>query len=241
MRLFCFPYAGGGAAIYRNWGAYLPPDIELCAVRLPGREGRFTESPPRRIEALLALLVEGLVPHMDRSFGFFGHSLGALVAFELARVLRRQGRPTPMHVFVSGRRAPNLADRDEPDRPPLHTRPDAELLDELRRLEGTPSGVLAASELIELMLPIVRADFEIGETYEYRARDPVDCPITAFGGLGDEGVSQDCVAAWRDQTRSRFVQHMLPGSHFFLHTMHGSILDVIAHELGVASKRQAHQ
>jgi medium-chain acyl-[acyl-carrier-protein] hydrolase len=239
MRLFCFPYAGGGAGIYRNWGAYLPPEIELCAVRLPGREGRFTESPMRRIEPLVAQLVDGLLPHMDRSFSLFGHSLGALVAFELARVLRSQDQPTPVHVFVSGRRAPNLADRDEPDEPPLHTRPDAELLDALRRLEGTPSGVLAAPELIELMLPIVRADFEIGETYEYRAREPLDCPITAFGGLGDEGVSQDCVAAWQDQTRSRFMLHMLPGSHFFLHTMHGSILDVIAQELGVASGIQA--
>ena len=106
LRLLCFPYAGGGTSIYRSWSAQLPPHIELCAVRLPGREGRFAEPPLRRMDRLLALLVNGVLPYLDRTVAFFGHSLGALVAFELARALRREGLPTPAHVFVSGRRAP---------------------------------------------------------------------------------------------------------------------------------------
>jgi medium-chain acyl-[acyl-carrier-protein] hydrolase len=230
-RLFCFPYAGGGASIYRDWGAHLPPDIELCAVRLPGREGRFSEPMLHALEPLLAQLVDALLPAMDRPFALFGHSLGALVAFELARALRARGLPTPLHVFVSGRRAPHLPESRDLHEPPLSTLPDAELIAQLRRLEGTPDEVLSAPELLALMLPMLRADFAISESYEHRPGAPLDCPITAFGGLEDKDTGRDSIAAWSVHTRGDFTMHVLPGGHFFLHTMHSSILHAVANSL----------
>jgi medium-chain acyl-[acyl-carrier-protein] hydrolase len=232
----CFPYAGGGTSIYRGWGAQLPPYIELCAVRLPGREGRFAEPPLRCMDRLLAQLIEGLLPCLDRGFAFFGHSLGALVAFELARALRREGLPTPAHVFVSGRRGPQLPDAREPDEPALHALPDAELIAELRELGRVPGDASATSELLDLMLPTVRADLELAETYDYQDEEPLECPITAFGGLEDVAVSRECIAAWRVHTRNRFALHMLPGDHFFLHAMASPILAAVVRELAAGSR-----
>lgn len=223
LRLFCFPYSGGGAAIYHTWGELLPPEIELCAVRLPGREGRYAEPPLRRLDALLPLLLDGLLPSMERRFAFFGHSLGALIAFELTRSLRRAQRELPAHLFVSGRRAPDAAER-RPGEAPLHTLPDAELIGELRQLEGTPDEVLATPELLELVLPTIRADFELGETYAYRAEPPLGCPITAMGGDADVDVTPEDLARWRAHTAGPFVKAVLPGGHFFLHTQHRELL-----------------
>jgi len=224
LRLLCFPYAGGGTSIYRSWSAQLPPYIELCAIRMPGREGRFAEPPQRRMDRLLALLIDGVLPYLDRPVAFFGHSLGALVSFELARRLRREGLPTPMHLFVSGRRAPHLPDVREPGEPALYGLPDAELIAELRRFGGRIGAAAAAPELLELMLPTVRADFELAGTHEHRDELPLACPITAFGGLEDPAVTEERITAWRAHTRGGFALHMLPGDHFFLHGMAGSIV-----------------
>jgi len=235
LRLLCFPYAGGGASIYSSWAAQLPPDIELCAIRLPGREGRFGEQPLRRMDRLLSLLVEGVLPYLDRGFAFFGHSLGALVAFELARRLRRDALPAPIHLFISGRRAPQLPDVREPGEPALYGLPDAELIAELRRFGGRVGAAAAAPELLELMLPTVRADFELAGTHEHRDEAPLACPITAFGGLDDTAVSEDRIAAWRMHTRGGFALHMLPGDHFFLHELSGAIIATIARDLALGS------
>jgi len=239
LRLLCFPYAGGGTSIYRSWGAQLPPYIELCAVRLPGREGRFAEPPLRRMDQLLEQLVAGVLPYLDRGFALFGHSLGALVAFELARALRREGLPTPAHVFVSGRRAPQLPDTREPGEPALHTLPDAELIGELRQLGRHPFDAEATPELLDLMLPTVRADLELAETYEYQDDLPLACPITAFGGHNDEAVTEDSIAAWRAHTRHRFALNMLPGDHFFLHAMAGPILAAVVQDLAIGSRMRS--
>jgi medium-chain acyl-[acyl-carrier-protein] hydrolase len=239
LRLLCFPYAGGGTSIYRSWSAQLPPYIELCAIRMPGREGRFAEPPQRRMDRLLALLIDGVLPYLDRPVAFFGHSLGALVAFELARALRRESLPTPVHVFVSGRRAPQLPDAREPDEPALYTLPDAELIAELRQLGSAPGEALATPELLDLMLPTVRADLELAETHEYQDGPPLDCPITAFGGLEDEAVTEESIAAWHVHTRHRFALNMLPGDHFFLHAMAGPILAAVVRDLAIGSRMRA--
>ncbi len=238
LRLFCLPYAGGGAGVYRHWGEQLPAAVELGAVRLPGREGRFGEPPLRRLDRLIELLVDELLPLMDRRFALFGHSLGALVAFELARALRRGGHRMPAHLFVSGRRAPQLASARDPGRP-VHLLPDAELLAELGKLEGAPPRVAGAPELLELMLPTVRADFEMGETYRFAAEAPLALPITGFGGEQDGDVSADSVAAWQAQTTGRFAMHLVPGGHFFLHDRRDAVLEPVAAELAAVVQRGA--
>ena len=227
LRLFCFPYAGGGASVYRGWGAALPGDVEVCPVQLPGRESRLREAPFSHWEPLVAALAEVLPPYFEMPFAFFGHSMGALLAFELARALRRTGGPLPLALFVSGRRSPQLPAREEP----IHTLPEPEFIAKLRELNGTPEEVLQHSELMRLLLPILRADFGVNETYEYRDEEPFDFGISAFGGLGDEDVTKEDVELWRTQTRGRFRLRMLPGDHFFLHGARDLIAEALSRDL----------
>lgn len=213
VRLFCFPYAGGGASIYHAWAAALPADVELCAVKLPGRETRFRDPLFQDIGPLLDALVPVITAHANRPFAFFGHSMGALIGFELARRLAQAGAPQPQHLFVSGRRAPH---RPNPE-PPIAHLPDPEFLAELKRRYGTPNEAFNHPELVQLMLPTLRADCGLCERYAFTAQPQLALPITAFGGHGDNMVSADDVEAWRDRTTGPFAYHMLDGDHFFLH------------------------
>jgi medium-chain acyl-[acyl-carrier-protein] hydrolase len=228
LRLFCFPYAGGGASIFRTWPERLPSDIEVCAIQLPGREDRFRETPFVRFPALIDALAEVLYPYMDFPFAFFGHSLGALISFELTRRLRRQKAPCPLHLFVSGCRAPQIPNPD----PPIHQLPDVEFIEELGRFNGTPKAVLDNPELMEVFLPLLRSDIGLYETYAYHNEAPLDYPITAFGGLEDEEVSRDELAAWNSQTRSRFNMQIFPGDHFFLNGKESNgVLEIISSDI----------
>ncbi|ASC71013.1 Linear gramicidin dehydrogenase LgrE [Halomicronema hongdechloris C2206] len=212
LRLFCFPYAGGGALTFRGWEAHLPATVELCPIELPGRGMRLREPPFDRLAPLAEAIVEALLPCLDKPFAFFGHSMGALLSFEVARRLRRLQRQ-PGQLFISGRRAPQWPDPD----PPIHALPEAEFIAELRRLNGTPAAVLENRELMQLLLPTLRADFAVLETYGYEPAPPLNCPIAAFGGLQDPDVTCEMLEAWRQQTCSGFSLQMLPGDHFFLH------------------------
>jgi surfactin synthase thioesterase subunit len=212
LRLFCFPYAGAGALIFRTWPDGLPADVEVCPVQLPGRGTRMRERPFTQLSPLVEALAEALVPLLDKPFAFFGHSLGALVSFELARRIRRQYGVHPVRIFVSGARAPQIPHRGTP----IHTLPRKEFLAELRRLNGTPGELLDHEELMEIMLPLLRADFAVYETYVYSSEPPLNCPIAAFGGLQDRGVNNSDLEAWRAQTDVSFSLRMLPGDHFFL-------------------------
>ncbi len=212
VRLFCFPYAGAGALIFRTWSDALPADVEVCPVQLPGRGTRLMERPFTRLSPLIEALAQGLAPLLDMPFAFFGHSLGTLVSFELARRIRKQYGVHPVRLFVSAGRAPQIPYRD----PSIHTLPDKEFLAELRRLNGTPSELLDHEELMEIMLPILRADFALYETYVYSTEPPLNCPISAFGGLQDHKVKDSDLEAWRAQTSVSFSLRMFPGDHFFL-------------------------
>jgi medium-chain acyl-[acyl-carrier-protein] hydrolase len=227
VRLFCFPYAGAGASIFRAWPEGLPDTIEVCPIQLPGREHRLTESPFTQMAALVRTLCEVLEPMQTEPFAFFGHSLGAMIGFELANQLRAYGSPGPSHLFVSSCRAPQLPDLG----PPRHLLSDADLVSELRRLRGTPEAALANAELMELMLPILRADFRLFETYQYVRRAPLDCPISVFGGRHDPRTTRFHLNAWRVQTRSTFKLRLFPGDHFFLHTAQKDLLQAIAEDL----------
>jgi medium-chain acyl-[acyl-carrier-protein] hydrolase len=227
LRLFCLPYAGGSALIFRTWSNALPADIEVCPIQLPGRSTRLKEQPFTEMSALIQVLAQVLSSLLDRPFAIFGHSLGALIGFELARQLRRQYSLSPVRLFVSAGRAPQDSRRDSS----IYALPANEFLAEVRRLNGIPKEVLAHDELMAIVLPLLRADFALYDTYEYSAEPPLKCPISAFGGLQDSKVSESDLEAWRDETTAFLSLRMLPGDHFFLNTAQPLLLQLISQEL----------
>lgn len=219
-RLFGFPYAGGAATIFHTWPAGLPDDIEMVALALPGRSFRFREPGFTRLPPLLDILEERLAPLLDRPFAFFGHSMGAALAYELTHRLHARRRPTPEHLFVSARRAPHLPAPDAP----LHQLPDRDFVVALRRHYNTSEELLHNRELQELVLPALRADLELLETWDSPAYPPLAAPITAFAGDRDQAVPQAQVDAWRQHTRAAFRLHLIPGDHLFLHSAQAQVL-----------------
>lgn len=227
LRLFCFPYAGGAASVFRSWSEGLPADIEVCPIQLPGRGTRLMEPPFSRLPLLVESLTVALIPLLDRPFVFFGHSLGALVSFELARRLRANHRIGPVRLIASAGPAPQLPHRE----PPIHHLPENAFAAELRRLNGTPDELLNNSELMNIVMPSLRADFALYENYQYLSEPPLDCPISTFGGLGDEKVNHRDLEAWRDQTNGSFSIRMFQGDHFFLKTTQPLVLQALSQEL----------
>lgn len=227
MRLFCFPYAGGTAAVFRNWVQYLPPEIELCAIQYAGRGGRLAEPLGEDVVAVMNAVYQDLQSLLKKPFAFFGHSMGALVSYEFARRLQREQQPEPFQLFVSGCIAPHEKLTTEP----THNLPEPEFIAELRRLQGTPGEVLDNTELMQLMMPIIRADFKASQTYKHVPGPPLESPIHAFGGLKDESVPREKVETWSEHTRSSFRAQMLPGDHFFLNTSQSLLTRIIAQEL----------
>jgi surfactin synthase thioesterase subunit len=226
-RLFCLPYVGGAASVYESWHGAFGEDVEVCPVELPGRQTRMREPAFSRLEPLVAALASAISGELDVPYAIFGHSLGSLVAFELARELRRRGAAEPSVLFVSGGPAPRLPR----DRPPLYNASDAQVIARLRALGGLPEEILAEPELLRCFLPTIRADFEVFETYEYRPGHPLGLPVVAFTGRDDLDVPVTRVAAWAEETTGRFEYHVLPGGHFFpttsrvrlLQLMHGAL------------------
>ncbi len=227
LRLFCFPYAGSNASIYRTWASHLPADVDVCPIQLPGRGSRFKEPPFTHLSPLIQTLIRVLTPYLDIPFAFFGHSMGALISFELARECRRRHITGLQHLFVSGRGAPHLPDPN----PHLAQLPDTEFIEKLRHYKGTPENVLQSEELMALFFPILRADFAVCETYVYWEGAPLSCPITAFGGFQDQTVRTDTVLAWRRQTETIFKHYLFPGDHFFLHSNQEALWQSLAQEL----------
>lgn len=214
--------------MFHGWSKGFPPSVQVCPVQLPGRENRLMEAPFTRLSLLVQKLSQVLVHLMDVPYAFFGHSMGGLISFELIRELRRQQRPLPAHYFVSGNRAPQLANRTTP----LHQLPEPLFVKEVvRRYNGIPAAVLQSEELTKIFVPVLKADVELIETYAYTGEEPLDCPITAFGGLQDSQVSQDELAAWRDQTHGAFTFRMFPGDHFYLNEARETLLRAISLEL----------
>jgi medium-chain acyl-[acyl-carrier-protein] hydrolase len=234
LRLFCFPYAGGSATIYRDWPSGLKAPVELYSAQLPGRGIRMGELMFTRLSPMVDAISQAILPYLSKPFGFFGHSMGALIGFELARRLRKKYGIRPEFLLVSGRRAPQIPLTT----PPTYNLPEAELIEELRRLSGTPKEVLDHPELLEIALPILRADFETVETYTYIPQPPLNCPIAVFGGLQDSGVAREALEPWREQTSSTFTLNMLPGDHFFLHSSLPLFLQMISEYLISIPDRQ---
>jgi medium-chain acyl-[acyl-carrier-protein] hydrolase len=218
LRLFCFPYAGGSAALFQRWAqpGVLPQEVEVCAVELPGRGERRQERLWTQFSDLVTVLTEMLLPSLQdgRSFALFGHSLGALVSFEVARHLQECCGLVPVELFVSGCSAPQLGDTcpEIADVPALVTY--------LRQLGAMPN-----VQMLARRWPLFQADFALRASYRYTAGGPpLACPITVFGGIQDDSVSLDALSAWREQTLETCTVHLLPGNHFFLHHAQGQLL-----------------
>lgn len=227
LRLFCLAHAGGGASAFRGWADVLPAEVEVCPVQLPGRENRIAEPAFDRVEPLVAALADAVEPYLDLPFALFGHSNGALIGFELSRLLRQRGKALPAHMFASGRRAPDLPAQT----PPIHTHPEADFLAELGQLGGLPPALLEHRELLALLVPTLRADVAIHETYTFSEQPPLPFPITAYGGVADVKVSRANLQAWERHTEGPFVLRMFPGGHFYLQDERDTLLRTLAGDL----------
>ncbi len=212
IRLICLPFAGGGSISFRNWAAILPNTIELITAEIPGRGARLTEPLRKRIDDILPDLSAALLQELDKPFVLFGHSMGTLLGFELSHHLIQKYQLQPAHLFFSGRGAPHKPSID----PPIHQLEHDEFVEEIKRFNGTPQAVLENKELMELMVPILRADFEVCERYEYYQKPPLTCPISAYGGIQDSGAPKEMLEAWSEHTTGPFNLRMFPGDHFYL-------------------------
>jgi surfactin synthase thioesterase subunit len=210
LRLFCFPFAGGGASLYRGWEDP-SHEIEFCAYEPAGRETRFREALAPDMAAMAGAAVEAVSSLLDAPFAIFGHSFGGNVALEVSRELRRRGRE-PRVLFVSGCCGPGRARRVEP----IHDHDDAQLTAALAGLGGTPPEVFEHRELLDLLLPVLRADLKISDAYRANAEPHLECPVVAMGGVDDQHVQPDDLRAWRSITAGPFRLELFAGDHFYL-------------------------
>ena len=230
MRLFCFSYAGGGASVFRSWADILPSGVEVCCIQLPGHEYRLGEPAYTRLNPLVQTLADVIYPYLDRPFAFFGHSMGALVSFELARQLRRTYDKHPVRLCLAAYRAPQLPN---PNIKIYHL--PSEVFKVGLRADGIPEKILQNEELMQAMLPTLRADFELCDTYRFTEEPPLEYPFSIFGGLEDIRVGVADLEAWRVHSSVTSNLSMLPGSHFFLHSAQELLLSSIAQVLAPQS------
>ena len=211
MRLICIPHAGGGSAIYHPLASMLPAEIELLTVHLPGREGRLSEPPYIRMQPMVDALADGVSEEVRPPYALFGHSMGALVGFELCRELRRRGTPLPERLICSGRRAPIIPNTEAP----LHLMPDTTFVAELvRRYDAIPRVILDEPELMALFMPVLKADFEVFETHVHTDEAPLDCDIALYGGRDDPQTGQ--MQGWAELVSGRCTRRLFEGGHFYI-------------------------
>ena len=226
LRLFAFPHAGGGTGTFAGWQARLG-EVRLCPARLPGRESRTGEPALEAMEPLVDALAAAIRPYLDTPFAFFGHSMGAAVAFELARRLRDSGRPGPLCLIAAAARAPRFRLNHVPPPDPG----DEELLRQVRSLEGVSTELLDNPDLLAVILPALRADTRLYRHYVYREAPPLDCPIFAYGGTADPNVGEEHLSAWALETSGRFAMRAFPGGHFFPRAALDAFLETLAQDL----------
>lgn len=227
MRLFCFPFAGGAAQAFRAWHDALDERIDVCPIQLPGRWQRIREPCLRSVDAIVDAAESGIGQELDKPFALYGHSLGGLVAFELARRLAARGQP-PVHLIVAARKAPQIPHT----LPPVHEWSDDEFLDWMTdRYQAVPPQVRETPDLLELVLPALRADMEAFVNYRYVERDPLTVPITVLGGTRDRTSTRDELERWAEQTTADFAIEMVEGPHLFLLDQPETVVSVIQRRL----------
>jgi medium-chain acyl-[acyl-carrier-protein] hydrolase len=212
-RLFCLPFAGGSAASYRTWHRTLPTDVDVVALQLPGRDARRRDRPLGHIADMVAAVRPVIEDATDLPYALFGHSMGALLAYELTVALEAGGGRPPAHLFVSARRPPDDVDGGRP----IGDLPDAEFLDQLQlRYGGVPDIVRREPELLALLLPVLRADVRAIESYRPLTGRPVQCPLDVYGGLDDRHPEPGQLAGWQRLAECDVRFRLFPGDHFFL-------------------------
>ena len=228
MRLVCFPFAGGGASAFSDWAAALPSTVELCVVQMPGREERLAEPLMTDMAELVEVLTDKLQALDDLPFAFFGHSMGAMVCYEVACRLRALKATLPQHLFLSARAAPQLQEFGEP----LRSLDNESFIERLHSLYGAvPQAIRESAALQEVFVPILRADVSLLETYPHMAKAPLDCPFSVLGGESDPAISTTMLAGWQQLTSSTFDQHPFEGGHFYLHGQRDALMALINQKL----------
>lgn len=223
LTLYCFSFAGGSAHIFRSWATGLATDVEIMAIELPGHGRRFAETLLTDVDETTQMLCAHLAHTVKQPFVFFGHSNGALLAYELACALQAKGLPMPRLLMVSGKRPPHVPHRE----PAFHQLPDGELIEKLREYEGTPDAVLQDHELMDALLPILRADFKMAHDYRYTQRQPLRCGIASLGGMKDPWVPADEVELWRELTVASFAHRIFSGGHFFIYDSARAVFEFV--------------
>ena len=227
LRLYCFPHAGGDAARFLPWQTAIGAEIEVCGVQLPGHGTRLIERACDSLPVLVDMLADVILSESAVPFAFFGHSLGGLLAFELARYCYSQGLPRPVHLFPSGCDAP----RHPRQARHLHQLPADAFISELKDYNGTPPEVLINHEIMELLIPTLRAEFALAETYEYRASSPLEMPITVLAGKLDDQICSEQVTGWQKETTNKCRVMWFEGGHFFINENRKAVLNFLREEL----------
>jgi medium-chain acyl-[acyl-carrier-protein] hydrolase len=214
QRLFCFPYAGGGAQVFQGWCDRLPPSIEVVAIQAPGKGTRLLEAPCSSVDSLCDELMQALMPLLyDKPFSFFGHSNGAFIAFELSCRLQHSGLPLPSQLLLSASPAPWTREGERP----FSSMTDIEFKDVLKDLNGTPPAILDGSDLFELLLPGLRADFSLSESYQFGWQEKLTAETHIFYGEYDE-ITEQQILSWQDQVSEPVTFQKIAGDHFFIHS-----------------------
>ncbi len=225
LRLFCLPFAGGGASLYRPWTTQLAPTIEVCPIQLPGRENRYSEKPITDAHQMAQIIATQMLPFLDRPYAIFGHSMGALLAYEVTRELARLKARAPEILFVSAHRAPHLPRK----RALLHALPNAQFIESLKQYGGFPEEILNNQEFIDFVLPTMRSDMTLCDLYAFKNEDfQLNLPIEIFAGAGDPEAGPDEMKAWADYSQNRSNLKVFEGGHFFLRSHSKELLDHIS-------------
>ncbi|WP_263172732.1 thioesterase II family protein [Streptomyces sp. SCSIO ZS0520] len=236
VRLVCLPHAGGAASSYAPLSALLPPSIQALAVQYPGRQDRRHDTPLESVHELARAVFEALRPSADQGpLALFGHSMGASVGFEVARLMEDELGVVPAVLFASGRPAPSLHRSLG-----IHRMDDAGIIAELQAVSGTDDRVLDNAELLRLTLPSLRSDYKAAETYRYRPGPKLGCDIVGLTGDGDNRVSIEEVAAWKEHTAGSFTLQVFPGGHFYLQEQKAAVAGVLTDTLRAATRTGGH-
>lgn len=233
-RLFCLPYAGGSAAAFRNWTAGFPSEIQLCPVELPGRGTRFKEPPSHQLMPLAKAVCEGILPYLDRPFAIFGHSMGGRLGFEVCRDLESRFGIHPLMFFAAGATSP-----ETPESNPAHDLPDDALIARLRSMNQSRPGALDHPELLQMIIPLLRADLSVSETYVYQPGPRLMCPVVVMGGISDLETTREGLEGWKKYAGS-FKLKMFPGDHFFINTAKTQVLNTLLEEMRAALPQKVH-
>lgn len=226
VRLFCVPYAGAGASLYRSWSPIMPSSIQICPVQMPGREEKLGEQCMTSIDVLVGSLMEALPPYLDRPYAFFGHSMGAKIVFELCRATLQAGYAPPEFLAVSACRAPHM-----PEPAPIHNLPEEDFLDGLKRYSADVTFLRENAELLEILMPLLRSDFLMDETYVFHGERALPVHVEAFYGTDDTEATLAEVSEWKSYTSESFSLTAVDGGHLFIRDKKIDIINVIISRL----------